>query len=102
MTISRSTFVLPLRMLEAGAALDPLNLRRLLTYGGYAFLQAQVGVVGSEANAYVVDPGLASVLIVMLLAGLRQRRGAGRWVVVVLGRWRAGRFRCRGRTPWRR
>ncbi|MDB5325961.1 MAG: hypothetical protein JWM57_1530 [Phycisphaerales bacterium] len=76
-------FTLPIRMLETGAAIDPLNGRRLSTFGGYAFLQAQVGVVGTEWAAFVVDRGLSSVVTVMLLVGIGNRRHAWRWAACV-------------------
>ena len=37
----------PVKMLQTGAAIDPFNIRRLSTFGGFAFLQAVIGVVGT-------------------------------------------------------
>ena len=74
---------LPLRMLESGAAEDPLNGRRLLTFGGYAFLQTQVAASGVIDAACVTDLGLANLVVAMLLLGL-PRRGGARWAVIGL------------------
>ena len=76
---------LPLKMLQTGAAIEPLNGRRLSTFGGYAFLQAQIGVVGNEWAAFVVDKGLSSIVVVLLVVGLRRRRYAWRWVACLVG-----------------
>lgn len=66
----------PVKMLQTGAAIDPFNIRRLSTFGGFAFLQAVIGVVGTEKNAFLLDIGLGSVVVVILLAGaIRQMRG---------------------------
>lgn len=80
--------VMPQRMLESGAADDPLCARRLTTFGGHAFLQTQVAASGYAFAPMMTDTGLASLVVAMLLLGL-PRRGAARWAVlgVVLVGW---------------
>ena len=75
--------LMPQKMLHAGAAIDPLNIRRLSTFGGYSFLQAQIGVIGQETHAFVVDMGLAPLLLVLLLID-ETRVGRRRWMIVPL------------------
>jgi len=64
------------RILETGDLVEPYGFRRLTTFGGHSLLQALVMAVGSELNANVPDIGLASLLLVVLFAGLvRPERG---------------------------
>ena len=66
----------PTEMLQRGAAIDPFSWRRLSTLGGYAFLQATLGVVSWPKTAFQLDIGLGSVLNALLLVAPLRRRGA--------------------------
>ncbi len=59
----------PQRMLQTGTFLDPFSLRRLATYGGHAFLQAQVLVVGQSGDVHLLEAGLCPLILAGLLLG---------------------------------
>jgi hypothetical protein len=57
------------RLLDTGTLIDPYSLRRLAGYGGHTFLQALIGAVGTEENAYLMDRGIAFLLSFGLILG---------------------------------
>ncbi len=57
------------RLLDTGTLIDPFSLRRLAAYGGQTFLQALVGAVGTEENAFLVDRGIAVIISFGLTLG---------------------------------
>jgi len=63
------------RLLQTGTLIEPFSLRRLAGFGGQTFLQSLVVVLGSEANAYLMDRGIALVAAFGLVLGLFRRQG---------------------------
>jgi len=71
-------FPLIRRLLDTGTLIEPFSLRRLAGYGGQTFLQALVGAIGTEENAFLVDRGIAVIISFGLIAGFfRNTRIAG-------------------------
>ena len=62
------------RLLETGTLLDPFSMRRLAAYGGQTFLQAFIGAVGSEENAFLMDRGIAVIISYGLVLGFFRDR----------------------------
>jgi uncharacterized membrane protein YdcZ (DUF606 family) len=72
--------VYPLRMIETGSLDDPFNLRRILTFGSYSFLQALIVPSGWPWTAFQMDIGLGNLLIALLIIPLVRRWGGSAWV----------------------
>lgn len=62
-------FAFVTRLLDTGTLIEPFSLRRLSGYGGQTFLQALVMAVGDEDNAYLVDRGVAFIVVFGLVIG---------------------------------
>jgi hypothetical protein len=54
-------------ILQTGTFLQPYSLRRLVSYGGHSFLQAQVLAGTSDANLFLLERGLCEIVIVALI-----------------------------------
>ena len=64
------------RQLALGSVEEPFSLRRLAAHGGQTFLQSLVVAVGDTRNAFLVERGIAPVILYWLLRGALPRRGA--------------------------
>ena len=53
----------PEKILQTGTLIEPFNVRRMGTYGGQAFLQALVMIVGGEKQAHIPDRGFGMLLL---------------------------------------
>jgi len=75
------------RLLDTGTLIDPFNMRRLAAYGGHTFLQAFIGAVGTEDNAFLMDRGIAVIISFGLTLGFfkdRARLGILPYAITVL------------------
>jgi len=71
-------FAFVARLLDTGTLIDPFSLRRLSAYGGQTFLQALAMVVGDEDNGYLLDRGVAFIVVFGLVIGyFRDPRRSG-------------------------
>ncbi len=77
-------FPMIVRLLQTGTLIEPFSLRRLAGYGGHTFLQSLVVATGTEANAYLMDRGIALVAAFGLVLGLFRDRASGDLVPVAL------------------
>ena len=58
------------RILQTGNSIDPFSFRRAVSLGGYPFIQATYLSVASYDNAFVVDRGIARLILAGVLIGL--------------------------------
>jgi len=75
------------RLLDTGTLIDPFSMRRLAAYGGQTFLQAFIGAVGTEDNAFLMDRGIAVLVSFGLTLGFfkdRARLGILPYAVTIL------------------
>ena len=72
------------RMLESGTLIEPFSWRRLSTYGGQQFLQAQVLVLGSDFHMNMIDIGLSPLIFAGLAYGMIRPRTPMRRALALL------------------
>lgn len=63
------------RQLVLGAVDEPFSLRRLAGHGGQMFLQSLVDAEGGLDNSFLVERGIAPIVIYLLLRGAMPGRG---------------------------
>jgi hypothetical protein len=61
--------VYPHQILQSGTLIEPFSFQRAGTFGGQAFLQALVMVVGGERNGHVPDRGIAMIVLAGIFWG---------------------------------
>jgi hypothetical protein len=77
-------FVFPAKMIQTGAlGPDPYSERRILSLGGMSFLHAIVLSVADPKYFRIVDPGIALLLSVALLAGMARVARTHRWAALL-------------------
>lgn len=63
-------FVFPNKMLQTGSiGPEPFSERRMTSLGGQSFLHTLVLVILSEKNLFIIDPGIASIIVIGLILG---------------------------------
>jgi hypothetical protein len=72
------------KILATGTLLEPFSLRRLSTYGGQLFLQAQVMSAGPDLSAFMVDQGLSTYILWGLVVGMFARSKKHLWMLLAV------------------
>jgi hypothetical protein len=68
--------VFPIRMLQTGTLVEPFSQRRLVTFGGHAFLTATVFSGSSADMAWALEMGICPIIIGGLIYGFLRPRTA--------------------------
>ncbi len=66
--------VFPIRMLQTGTLIEPFSQRRLATFGGHAFLCAQVFSGSSTDMVWALEMGICPIVIGALIYGFLRPR----------------------------
>lgn len=78
-------FVFPNKMLQLGSmGPDPFSERRMTSLGGQSFLHTFVLALLSEKNLYIIDPGIATIIVVGLLLGFFRQKGLSKRTTIFI------------------
>ncbi|MEE8351801.1 MAG: hypothetical protein V3R37_06400 [Rhodospirillales bacterium] len=68
-------FTFVTRLLETGTLIEPFSLRRLSAFGGHTVLQSLVMMAGTDVNGFLLDRGIAVIVVFGLTTGFLRRAG---------------------------
>lgn len=69
-------FAFASKILQTGTLIEPFSYRRLPTLGGHSFLQAMILCGGDYRNMYLLEFGIAPLILAGLVCGFMNRNGA--------------------------
>ena len=74
----------PKKMLETGSLMEPFSFRRIVSFGGYQYLQTLAYPFLSHGALQLLDRGILSVLVAAALASYTRRRVGLSWPLASL------------------